>query len=625
MIDKADQETRLQSNEEENTMGILREQLAHVSTEPGVYIMKDAGGRILYVGKARNLKKRLHSYFQKSRPLDPKTMVMVAKIARFETILTRTEKEALILESSLIKRHRPRYNVVLKDDKRYPSLRLDTSHDFPNLTIARKVQKDGALYFGPYASAAAVRQTLKFIHRTFKLRKCSSRTFGKRTRPCLNHQMGLCLGACSKPLPPGVYDDIVKEVVAFLKGRTPELIDDVKQQMQTAAQKQEFERAAQLRDKMYALEKTLERQVTVSNDFKDRDVYAVAGEEEMLIVTLLKVRRGVLQGSRHFQFEGVVGEPEDQLGLLLRQFYDGPRPIPPEIITDHEPGDVQLVEAFLAEQRGAGVHIHVPKRGEKRRLVEMAQRNACKELEERLQAGRDHRRLLGQLQKRLRLQSYPGRIECFDNSTLQGSNTVSGRVVFLQGRPSPEEYRHYAVEDTGKPDDYAVMAQVLHRRFSKGEESKPYPDLLLLDGGRGQIGVAVAVLAELGLTGQFDVAGIAKPNEAKGERDDKIYLAGRSNPVQFGRQAELLLFLQRVRDEAHRWAIGYQRRRRHKNALRSALDQIPGVGPKRRAVLLRRFGDLRTIRDASLDKLKDVPGITQQLAEAIKAGLGQED
>lgn len=599
----------------------LRAQLAHVSTEPGVYLMKDAGGRILYVGKALNLKKRLQSYFQKSRPLDPKTMVMVAKIASFETLVTRTEKEALILESNLIKRHRPRYNVVLKDDKRYPSLRLDLNHPFPNLTIARKVQKDGALYFGPYASAAAVRQTLKFIHRTFKLRKCSTRTFGKRTRPCLNHQMGMCLGPCCLPMAPGAYDDIVKEVIAFLKGRTPELIQRVKQQMQMAAQSELFEKAAQLRDKMYALEKTLERQVTVSNDFKDRDVFAMASEDDMLIITLLKVRRGVLQGSRHFQFEGVVGEPQEQLGLLLRQFYDGPRLIPPEIVLDRMPGDADFLEIFLAEQRGAGVHLFVPQRGEKRRLLEMAQRNARKELEERLQAGRNQHLLLSQLQKKLHLQYFPNRIECFDNSTLQGSNNVSGRVVFEQGLPKPEDYRRYTIQRMDKPDDYAAMAEVLRRRFSKGEEGKPHPDLLLLDGGRGQIGVAVAVLTELDLLGNFDVAGIAKPNEARGEQEDKIYLAGRSNPVQFGRQTDLLLFLQRIRDEAHRWAIGFQRLRRHKNALHSALDEIPGVGPKRRAALLRYFGKVDAIRDASLAELQAVPGINASLAEVIKSRL----
>ena len=599
----------------------LSDQLANVSTGPGVYIMKDTQRRIIYVGKARNLKKRLQSYFQKGRPHDPKTMMLLSKIVSFEVIITHTEKEALILESNLIKRHRPRYNVVLKDDKRYPALRLDLSEPYPDLVIVRKIQNDGALYFGPYASAGAVRQTLKFIQKTFKLRKCRNKTFSNRTRPCINYQMGLCLGPCCTDVDPGVYGEIVKEVIAFLRGRTPALIRKINREMLAAAHLQDFEKAAELRDKLFALQKTLERQVSVSTDFKDRDVIGMSGQNGLLVTTLLRVRGGFLLGSRHFFFTGTVGSFPEQMAVFLHQYYAYQQNIPAEIITSHAPEDQGLIEEHLSDKRGRKVHILVPTRGEKSLLVRMAIQNARSELQERIRQGQGQTLQLERLQKKLHLKLMPRRIECFDNSNLSGTEPVSGMVVFQDGQAQTKEYRRYKLKPLEKPDDYAYMAEVLQRRLGKGEASRPFPDLLMVDGGRGQLGIAMEVLAQLQLTNSFDVLGIAKHDKQRGESQDKIYLPGRANAVQFGRDSDLLVFLQRIRDEAHRWAIRFQRQIRQKKAMRSVLEDIPGVGPKRRAILLKHFGGIDNIRRASAEQLQVLPGITEQLARQILSFL----
>ena len=602
----------------------LDRQLETIPTQPGVYLFKDRNGKIIYVGKARHLKKRVRSYFQAGRPHDPKTRVLIARVAALDTIITHTEQEALILESNLIKRHRPRYNVVLKDDKRYPSLRLDLTQDFPKLNIVRKIRNDGALYFGPFASSAAVRQTLKFIYKTFKLRRCRNQTFHHRTRPCLNYQMGLCLGPCSMDVDPAVYRAVVDEVVAFLRGRAPALIRKIKAQMKSAADDQEFERAAALRDKMFALEKTLEKQVSVTSDFKDRDVVAMAGQDDITTVALLRVRGGFLLGSRQFDFESAIGSEERKMSLFLRQFYTDQQEIPPQILVNHLPDDLQMVASGLSRQRGAKVSIGIPRRGEKSILLQMAVQNAQKVLLE----CSDHRHvnleLLRRLQKRLGMRHPPNRIECFDNSNLAGTDPVSAMVVFEQGEPSPSGYRLYRLQTGVAGDDYAYMFEVLHRRLGKGPESAPLPDLLLVDGGKGQLNVALGVLEALGLRDRFSVAGIAKKNEALGEKTDKIFLPGRANPLQFGKDADLLLFLQRVRDEAHRSAVGYQRRTRGRQSLASSLDGLTGIGPKRKAALLRHFGSMDRIREATVQELSRVPGISTAVARTIQAAFSND-
>jgi excinuclease ABC subunit C len=593
---------------------LLLEQAKKASTSPGVYLMRDVHGDILYIGKALNLKKRVQSYFQSGRPHDPKTKVLLSKITGFETIQTLTEKEAFILESNLIKRHRPRYNVILKDDKRYPSLRLDLSQRFPELEVVRKIHNDGALYFGPYASAGAVRETIKFVQKTFKLRKCKGNAYGHRLRPCVNYQIGLCSGVCTGQVTSDQYHQQVKEVVAFLKGRTPELIKEIRQQMQLASQSEEYERAAQLRDKMFALEKTLERQVSVSTDFQDRDAVSLVERKGRYAVTLMRVRGGFLIGARNFHFESVVESIDELMGHFLRQCYEQGSDIPPQIIANLLPSDHAFMEEYLSELRGGPVHISVPQRGEKHRLVQMALQNAERELREQIQVDESHRQLLEKLRHHLKLRSIPNRIECFDSSNLSGTNPVSAMAVMVEGKLSPEHYRRYKIKDTGKPDDYAFLNEVLRRRYGKSESKTKSPDLLLLDGGKGQISVALSVLATLGRMEEFDIAGIAK-----GQRpdQDKIYLPGRVNPVQFGRDTQALMLLQRIRDEAHRLAVGYQRNRRRKSALHSVFEEIPGLGPRRRQLLMKHFGTIDAVQTASIEEIHHKTGIPKRLAEKI--------
>lgn len=599
----------------------LAADVQHVVSLPGVYLMRDDSGTIIYVGKARNLKKRLQSYFQANRPHDPKTTMLLSKVASVETISTRTEKEAFILESNLIKRHRPRYNVILKDDKRYPSLKLNIGERYPYLTVVRKIADDGALYFGPYASAGAVRQTIKFINKTFKLCKCRCEPLKKRSRPCLNYQMGLCMGPCFAEVDSNAYREAVGEVIAFLKGRTPALIRKIEKQMRAAAGDQDFERAAMLRDKMFALQQTLEKQVSVSNDFKDRDAVGIAVDGDLSVVTLLRVRGGFLLGSRHFVFDNVIGSAHEQMDAFLRQYYASSRSIPSEVLVSHLPTEKPLVEEVLSEQKGAKVSLVAPQRGDKEKLVRMALQNAAQALEEQRRQRDGQLDLLERLEKKLQLKRLPKRIECFDNSNLGGTEPVSAMVVFENGATLTSAYRRYKLDSSGKPDDYAFMAEVLRRRYEKEDARTPYPDLLLVDGGKGQLNVAMAILMDLDLVGTFDVAGIAKKNPYAGEHQDKIYLPGRANPVQFGRDQDLLLFLQRVRDEAHRFVIGFQRQRRKGRAMNSLLDGIRGIGPARKAQLLKHFGSLSRIAAAPLDELTAQPGITESLARTIKAAL----
>lgn len=597
---------------------------SQIPAETGVYIMKDADGRILYVGKAVHLRKRFQAYCKRPDQLPVKTAALLRTVASVETIVTGNEKEALLLESNLIKRHRPRYNVVLKDDKRYPLLRLGRSHPFPNLRVVRKAASDGAQYFGPYSSAGAVRQTLKFIDKTFKLRQCKDSEFNRRTRPCLHHQMGTCWGPCSLDVDPGRYRDMVKEVVLFLSGRTPELIRRIRTQMQQAAARQDFEAAARLRDKMFALEKTLERQVAVTADFRDRDVVGLSCGDERCVVTLLRVRGGYLLGMRDFEVPRSLATEAEMVESFVRQYYDTAPSVPPEILVPHALEGRFVLEEWLHGLARRRVAIHRPLRGEKVKTLEMAQRNARQRLSEKEASDARRRDLLERLAKRLKTGRRPDRIECFDNSSIGGAAAVSAMVVFAAAEPLPAAYRKYRLDTEGIPDDYAAMESVLRRRYGKGPESEPLPDLLLLDGGKGQLNIALAVLEGLGLTGRFDVAAIAKKDEKKGETRDKVFLPMRSNPVSFGREEDLLLFLQRVRDEAHRFVIGYHRKRRATDTLRSRLDDVAGIGPLRRRALVRRFGSVEAMAAASVEELCDLPEMNRRAAEAVKDALSPD-
>ena len=595
--------------------------LAQATDQPGVYLMRDDRSRVVYVGKARSLKKRLATYFKPGAPGDAKTAVLRRKIASLETIITASEKEALILESNLIKRHRPRYNVVLKDDKRYPSLRLDPRQAYPRLSVVRRMTPDGSLYFGPYASAAAVRATLKLIDRLFKLRKCRDREFAQRSRPCLHHQMGACYAPCCLPVGHETYAAAVREVVLFLRGRTPQLIRDMRRRMQQAADQQEFEAAAVLRDRIFALEKTLEKQVAVTSDFGDRDVIASARGTTATMMTLLTVRGGFLVGTRHFDLPPAITEDAELLSGFLRQYYAGGAMPPGEILVAAPPEDATLIEDWLSELRGRKVRLHCPARGEKARLIEMAVQNALESLKT-LDADRDRREiLLTALQRCLQMDRLPRRIECVDISTTGGCQSVGSGVVFQQGTADLSAYRRYKIRGPIQgPDDYAAMAEVLGRRFRSGSEEVDLPDLLLVDGGKGQLNVALRILGDLDLTRRFTVAAIAKAEPRRGETEDKIFLPGRVNPVLFGRDPGPRLMLQAVRDEAHRFAIGFHRKQRGKSAVSSQLDAVPGIGPRRKRLLLAQFGTVARIRDASVESLR-AAGLPLECARTLHAHL----
>ena len=596
--------------------------MARVSEEPGVYLMKDADGGILYVGKARNLRKRLASYFKNTGQSELKVKILVDKVNDIETIITRTEKEALILESNLIKRHKPRFNVILKDDKRYPSLRIDPKEEYPNFEIVRKIGQDDAMYFGPFASAHAVRETLRTINRTFKLRKCRYKDFKSRTRPCLHCQMEGCLAPCCRDVDPDLYQEQVNEAIMFLKGQTPDLIRKVREQMENSARAQEFERAARLRDKIYALERTIEKQIAVTTDFKDRDVFAIARSDECSVITVLAVRGGFLTGTRHYDFSEVLSTDQEMIGVFIRQYYERHRFIPDEMLVSTNLEDAHLIEDWLRSLKQKKVRIYRPQRGEKVRLMAMAERNAQNKLKNQIASRSSEMDLMLRLQKKLKLSRLPERIECFDYSNISGTEPVAAMVVFVNANAQKALYRKYRIKTVAQHDDYAYMKEVLERRLGKGEDSKPYPDLLMVDGGKGQLNIALAVIEDLDLKGMFETVGIAKKDEKKGETSDKIFMPGRANPVSFGRDGDLLLFLQRIRNEAHRFAISFHRERRQKVSLQSALDNIPGIGKKKKAILLKHFKSVKNIRAAELDEISSLPGFNHKLAESVQKALG---
>ncbi len=596
---------------------------------PGVYLMKDKNGKIIYVGKALNLKKRLASYFAgKYSKHDIKTGVLIKKIADFDIIITSTEHEALILESNLIKKYKPKYNIILKDGKNYPCLRIDISQKYPAIEIVRKIKKDNALYFGPYSSAQSVRSTLRKVNRIFRLRKCKKNQFNNRSRPCLNFQIKACLGPCCNNVSEEEYNKIVKDVVLFLKGKAPELVRNLRQEMKDKALNEEFEEAARIRDTIFSIEKTLEQQVAVSADMLDRDIIACESLKQNAVVTILFVRSGNLIGTRHYHFDMKFNTTKDILEAFIRQYYDKNAFLPCQLLISEDISDKELLEHSLSLKKGRKVKILVPARGEKKRIIEMASRNGKKELEKKLSKETEAEDTLKLLKKILHMTRLPERIECFDNSNIAGSDPVSSMVVFTKGQPDKSEYRKFILRDIKGQDDYACMTEVLKRRFlnkttDKSQKEIKFPDLLLVDGGKGQISMAMAVLRELGLENHFQVAGIAKKNSDKGESQDKIYLPNRANPVNFDHAQKALFLLQRLRDEAHRFAITFQRKRRLKRAETSILDKIPGIGRKRKQILLKKYKSIDNIKNASIEELASIPGMNLQTAQNLISGLSQ--
>ncbi len=584
----------------------------------GVYLMKDARDRIIYVGKAGNLKKRLGAYFVKTTGHDPKTAILIKNIVDFEVIVTAGDHEALILESTLIKKHKPRYNVILKDGKNYPCLRLDTTEIYPALQVVRKIKNDQAGYFGPYSSSHSVRQTLKQVNRIFKLRKCKKAQFSNRSRPCLQYQIKACLGPCCLDVPPAVYAEMVNDVKLFLKGRAPELIVRLKKEMRHAADAQAFERAAQLRDTLFAIEKTLERQIAVATDMMDRDVIACHGDQGRAVVTVLFVRSGYVTGNRHFHFDMTWNGVSEIMGAFVMQYYDNHTFIPPQILMSHDVEDRSILEARFTEKKGRRVHLLIPERGDKRQIVDMARLNAENELKTSLSRKAETDAVLAMLQKLMGMDTLPRRIECYDNSNIAGTDPVSSMVVFTDGRADKSAYRTFIIKQVTGHDDYAYMTEVLSRRFSPDKkEPLPLPDLLVVDGGKGQLSMAMAVLKDLKLDNKIHVAGLAKKDVEKGEVHDKIYIPHRSNPLNTGQALKALYLLQQLRDEAHRVAITFQRKRRGKRAGGSVLDDIPGIGKKRKSLLLKTYKGVSAMKQASMEELSELPGMTRSAARAV--------
>ncbi len=601
---------------------VIEEKLPDVPRSPGVYLMKDAEGKVIYVGKAANLKSRLSSYAGGVPHPDAKTAVLVEKIADVETIVTATAQEALILEANLIRCHKPAYNVILKDDKRYPSLRLDTNATYPCLQLVRKTRRDGALYFGPYASATALRQTLKLINKTFKLRKCRTPEVRKRPRPCLNHQMGLCLAPCSLPVNPSAYADMVDEVRLFLSSRAGVLMDKIHADMQAASQSQEFEQAALLRDKLFAIRQVIEKQDVVTNDFVDRDIIGMVRDNGRVLIAVLFIREGRLLGVRQHLVREALSDDAEIIGAFFKHYYGQTHDIPEEILVPTRLEDAGLYAQWLSGLKTRKVGIFLPQRGSKIRLLKMAKENAALRLKAFIDAEDRGKAVLGAVQHHLKLTRYPRRIECFDNSGISGKHLVAGRAVFIDGRPDSASHRRYLIQTvTDLQDDYACMKEVLSRRFRKARSSEEMPDLLMVDGGKGQLHIAVSVLNEFGLDREIDVIGIAKGDGTEKGGQDRVYRPGRANPLNLVRQPDVRYFLASIRDEAHRLAVTFHRKKRNRSALRSRLDFIPGIGQKRKAALLKRYGGIDGICRAPIDELAALPGMNRKAASRLLAAL----
>lgn len=592
-------------------------------TSSGVYLMKDGAGTILYVGKAKNLRARLRSYMQAERDTRPQIKFLMERAATIETIVTDTEKEALILENTLIKKYRPRYNIHLRDDKTFVSLRIDLRDEFPMLEVVRRVRQDGARYFGPFASSSALRQTLKEIYRIFPLRHYPPAKCRQRGRPCLFHQIGQCSAPCHGHISPEAYKKLVDGVLALLEGRQGEVLEMLRKRMVLAASEQRYEEAAVLRDQLRAIEKTVEQQKAVRYGIIDQDVVGIFRQGGEVEIVMLFYRQGKLTARRNYNLNWQLDEDE-LLAEFLSQFYGRDVPVPDEVVLPFKVEGADALSEWLTERRSRKVHIVTPQRGDRRLLVELANRNAEEAWQERGSREEARRRVLEEVRKRLNLQRTPERMECFDISTIQGHATVASMAVVVNGESATEEYRHYRVKSVVGTDDYAALREVLQRRLKRGLEEGCLPDFILIDGGKGQLGVLSLVLDELDLTGSIDVAGIAKSRVKANVRgraversEERFFLPGRKNPVTLRRGSAALFLLERLRDEAHRFAITHHRKVRGKSQLQSVLAEVQGVGPKRQKALLKHFGSLKKIKSASLDELQAMPGLPSATAAEI--------
>lgn len=604
----------------------VEDKLEALPARPGVYLLKDRHGKVMYVGKARSLRSRVRTYF---RGGDERSQVafLMQRVGDFETLVTTTEKEALILENNLIKQYKPRYNIRLKDDKTYVSVKVTVQDAWPRVIVTRKIVKDGSRYFGPYHSAVSVRETIDTLRKVIPLRTCSDGVFRNRARPCLEYQIRRCLAPCCLPVDREVYGAHLREAMLLLGGKRVELVDQLRRDMTAAAGAERFEDAARLRDRLRAIEKTQERQQAVSHGGGDLDVFGFYREGGFIEAQVLFVRQGKLTGNQAYHLEDYELPDEEVVRALVTQFYQGERYVPDAVLLPIELEDEAVRAEYLGERKGRRVEILRPQRGDRVRLLEMARENAMHGFRERQDGEHQYERISEELRRKLHLRNAPKRIECVDISTFQGGMAVGSLVSFDEGQPDKNGYRRFRIKTVVGQDDFAMMFEVLRRRFERALREQQFPDLLVVDGGKGQLNVALEVLRELAIE-QVDVIGLAKMRVTRDveateiERsDERVFLPGRANPVVLRRNSNALFLLQRLRDEAHRFAITYHRTLRGKERLRSALDAIPGVGAERRRRLLRAFGSVKRMRAASVDELAAVPSISASLAAQIRAAL----
>jgi excinuclease ABC subunit C len=628
---------------EEKNFPELAAALPRAPRAVGVYLFKDAGGRVLYVGKAVNLRNRLASYLKTPEKHDAKTALMLKKAVKVDFVLTSQAREALILERTLIKEHAPRFNVRLRDDKNFLCLRLNLKETFPALRFVRRFARDGALYFGPYTSSAAVRETLKAMKQVFGLRTCKERGFAPRTRPCLEGQMGRCLAPCSGGVTEEAYHQVVQQAVQFLRGKGRNLLRTLKEEMDQAAANLDFERAALLRDRLQAIRATLERQSMARPTSRDQDVVGVAREGDEALVLLFLVRAGLVTGSQEYYFPEIPAGG-DLLGDFLKQYYTEGRPLPDEVLLPWDIPDRKVLAEVLSDQKGKPVRLVAGKNGgkgqkplqgkssgspasplksrsERRRLLALAQENAWAALHRRQSLPRAADPLTD-LQERLKLPRTPQRLECLDISTLQGRQAVGALVAFTGGKPDKSGYRRFRIREVAGQDDYAMLREVVRRHY--GKEGQVLPDLLVVDGGKGQLGVVLETLKDLGL-GDLPVVGLAKPRQEAGrEVPDRLFLPGRKNPKVLPFSSPGWLLLLKLRDEAHRFAITYHRRQARQELVASALSQVPGLGPVRQKLLLQHFASLEEMQKASGEELRTAGRLSGKVAQALQDWLANQ-
>ena len=625
----------------------LSRKLETIPTGTGIYLMKDSMNKVIYVGKAKNLRNRVRSYFQSSRDERLFISVLVKRIADIDFVLTDTEKEALILENNLIKQFKPRFNINLRDDKTFVSIKLDMDKKFPYPVIIRQIEspsgkgtgptnsrragrKNNILYFGPYSSAKAVRETLRFINSLFPIRKCSDNVFKTRVRPCLYHQIGRCVAPCCDLVDEKTYKELLQEVILLLRGKNDELLKVLRGRMNEESKSMKYEKAAKIRDRISAIEETVEKQKIHTMDFMDRDVFGYYGEGNDIQIQAMFIRKGNLEDIASYRFPTVDNTPNDIFRSFLNQFYGHTRFIPDEVIIPVESEDKGILEELLSEQKGHKVNVICPKRGGKMKLVGMAIKNAENAFKIRHMMGEDIESVIVSLRKHLNLRNLPKRIECFDISNIGGKQAVGSMVTFENGKPVKRRYKRFKIKTVFQSDDYAMMYEVLTRRYSRAFKEDDFPDLAIMDGGKGQLGIAVKVFDELGFD-KVDVIALAKSKrngkskgkdtvgaDSKRKLDERVFVCGKADPIVLNQESSELRLLVNIRDEAHRFALAYHRKLRKKQYQpESPLDKITGIGKVKKKNLLRHFGNIQKIRNASPDALKKVKSITTKDAKVI--------